>query len=144
MKKITLQELWEDYLPDIVSFAVDTDISKNTDQERPPEESCLKEILSNDVEIQYAVLSELAEQVAVHKHDPTTVCSFGSNIFAGSQTDKADYEKKLRGIFKVVSRLYDASADAGEHVLSLDKKGHFKAKGGVLYGKWLFAGGIGG
>ena len=111
MKKITLQELWEDYLPDIVSFTMDTDISKNTDQERPPEESCLKEILSNDVEIQYAVLSELAEQAAVHRHDPTTVCSFASNIFAGSQTDKADYEKKLRGIFKVVSHLYDAAKD---------------------------------
>lgn len=94
MKKITLQELWEDYLPYIVSFTMDTDISKNTDQERLPEESCLKEILSNDVEIQYAVLSELAEQAAVHRHDPTTVCSFASNIFAGSQTDKADYEKK--------------------------------------------------
>ncbi len=109
MKKITLQELWEDYLPDIVSFTVDTDIRKNTDQERPLEESCLKEILSNDVEIQYAIMSELAEQAAVHKHDPTTVCSFASNIFADSQTDKAEYEKKLRGIFKVVSCLYDAS-----------------------------------
>ncbi len=28
MKKITLQELWEEYLPDMVSFTVDTDISK--------------------------------------------------------------------------------------------------------------------
>ena len=109
MKKITLKELWEDHLPDIVSFAVDTDISKKTDLQIPPEESLLKEILSNDVEIQYAVMSELAEQAAVHRHDPKIVCSFASNIFAGGQTDKAEYEKKLRGIFKVVSRLCDAS-----------------------------------
>ena len=111
MKKITLKELWDDHLPEMVSFAVDTDISQKTDPQEPPEEACLKEILSNDVEIQYAVMSELAEQAAVHRHDPTTVCSFASNIFAGDQTDRADYEKKLRWIFKVVSRLYDASKD---------------------------------
>ena len=33
MRKITLKELWEDHLPDIVSFAVDTDISKKTDRQ---------------------------------------------------------------------------------------------------------------
>ena len=38
MKKITLQELWEDYLSDIVSFTMDTDISKKTDLQIPPEE----------------------------------------------------------------------------------------------------------
>ena len=37
MKKIALQELWEEYLPYIVSFTMDTDISKNADQERAAE-----------------------------------------------------------------------------------------------------------
>ena len=38
MKKITSKELWEAHPPDIVSFAVDTDISKKTDLQIPPEE----------------------------------------------------------------------------------------------------------
>ena len=38
MKKITLEELWDDHLPEIVSFAVDTDISKKTDRQGATEE----------------------------------------------------------------------------------------------------------
>ena len=38
MKKITLKELWEAHPPDIVSFAVDTDISKKTDRQGSLEE----------------------------------------------------------------------------------------------------------
>ena len=109
MRKITLKELWENYVPDIVYFDVDTDTSGKADQQRPLEESLLEEILSNDVEIQYAIMSELVEQAAAHRHNPKAVCSVASNIFLDGQTEKADYEKKLRGIFKVVSYLYDAS-----------------------------------
>lgn len=31
MKKITLEELWDDHLPEIVSFPVDADTSKTAD-----------------------------------------------------------------------------------------------------------------
>lgn len=67
MKKITLKELWEDHLPDIVSFAVDTDISKKTDLQIPPEE------LEDDPYIQTLLALGHKVYIPVYKTDSTLI-----------------------------------------------------------------------
>lgn len=67
MKKITSKELWEDHLPDIVSFAVDTDISKKTDRQGSLEE------LENDPYIQTLLALGHKVYISVYKTDNTLI-----------------------------------------------------------------------
>ena len=109
MKKITLREFWEEQVPNVVYFDSSTILETKSAQQDPLDENSLKNFILNDVEVQYAIMAEQVERIALRRNNPTIACSVSSNIFFDNQAEKSSYEKYLCNTFVIVQTLYDAS-----------------------------------
>lgn len=107
MQKITLKELWTRHLPSTGNLIKGTYIDTKLTPEETLDDAQIKEILSRDVEIQYAAMTELAVKTAVHRSDPTCACSVGTHIFFCNDKEREELEKKLIQTFVILSPLID-------------------------------------
>lgn len=98
MQKNTLKELWARHLPDTGNLITGTRIDTKLTPEETLDDTQIKEILSRNVEIQYAAMTELAVKTAVRRSDPTCACSVGTNIFFCNDKEREELEKKKKQI----------------------------------------------
>ena len=107
MKKITLREFWEEHAPSMPKLGFDDKEDMAFCNQPPLEDELFEKVLSNDVELQLALMSDLAVKTVVQRKDPTCAASVSFQFMFGNESEKRYYEKTLKNFFSLVFLLSD-------------------------------------
>ena len=107
MKKIKLREFWKEYIPSIPDLSFNKKEDMAFYNQPPMENELLEKVLLSDVELQLALMSDLAVKKVVRRKDPTCALSVSSHVLFRNESEKEYYEETLKRIFSLIFFLHD-------------------------------------